>query len=208
MPTWSGILGELSASNPPNFDAVRRKYLVELHEHTRRDVVLYVSAWLQKDAAPPTAVSITDEDIHGLMEVTSSLSGDGVDLILHSPGGSPEAAEAVVSYLRSRFGDIRVIIPHLAMSAATMIACAADRIVMGKHSFLGPTDPQLLLSTPLGVRPVPAQAVLDQFDRARRESRDPSNLAVWVPMLEQYGPDLIERSETALDLSRVLVKTC
>ena len=207
MPIWSEILAELSVSHPPNFDAVRRKYLLELHEHTRRDIVLYASAWLQKEAAPPTTLSISDEDIHGLMEVTSGLSGRGVDLILHSPGGSPEAAEAIVSYLRSRFTNIRVIIPHLAMSAATMIACAADEIAMGKHSFVGPTDPQLLLSTPLGVRPVPAQAVLDQFDRAQRESKDPSKLTVWVPMLEQYGPDLIERSETALNLSRALVKT-
>lgn len=207
MPIWSEILAELSVNHPPNFDAVRRKYLLELHEHTRRDIVLYASAWLQKEAAPPTALSISDEDIHGLMEVTSGLSGRGVDLILHSPGGSPEAAEAIVSYLRSRFTSIRVIIPHLAMSAATMIACAADEIAMGKHSFVGPTDPQLLLATPLGVRPVPAQAVLDQFDRAQRESKDPSKLAVWVPMLAQYGPDLIERSETALKLSKTLVKT-
>ena len=86
-------------------------------------------------------------------------------------------------YLRSRFEHIRVIVPHLAMSAATMIACAADEIVMGKHSFVGPTDPQLLLATQLGIRPVPAQAVLDQFDRAQRESKDPTKYAAWVPML-------------------------
>ena len=102
------------------------------------------------------------------MEVSHGLSGDQLDLILHSPGGYPEAAEAIVAYLRSRFADIRVIVPQLAMSAATMIACAADKIVLGKHSFLGPTDPQIMLATPLGVRSVPAQSVLDQFDRPRR----------------------------------------
>ena len=82
-----------------------------------------------------------DEDIHALMEVTAGLHSPDVDLILHSPAGSPEAAEAIVSYLRSRFTHIRVVVPQLAMFAATMIACAADEIVMGKHSFLGPTDP-------------------------------------------------------------------
>ena len=106
------------------------------------------------------------------MEVTHRLEGNSLDLILHSPCGSPEAAEAIISYLRSRFSHIRVIVPQLAMSAATMIACAADEIVLGKHSFLGPIDPQLVIQTPLGARAVPAQAVLDQFDRAKRECRD------------------------------------
>ena len=127
------------------------------------------------------------------MEVTSGLHDTSLDLILHSPGGSPEAAEGIVSYLRSRFENIRVIVPELAMSAATMISCAANEIMMGKHSFLGPIDPQLLVSTvstPLGRRSVPAQAVLDQLDRAQRECTDPAKLSAWLPMLSQYGPDL------------------
>ena len=99
-----------------------------------------------------------------------------------------------------------MIIPHLAMSAATMIVCAADEVMMGKHSFLGPTDPQFLLATPLGIRSVPAQAILDQFEKAKRECADPAKLSAWLPMLEQYGPDLLERSEMALELSKMLVK--
>ena len=210
MPIWSEILAELHKNRLPNgtpdCDRVRRKYLLALHEYTNRAVVLYASGWLQKDDAPP-AVLVNDEDIHGLMEVTSGMQATDVDLILHSPGGSPEAAEAIVSYLRARFDHIRVIIPHLAMSAATMISCAADEIVMGKHSFVGPTDPQMLLATQLGVPSVPAQAVLDQFDRAQRDCADPTRYAAWVPMLSQYGPDLIEHAQTALELSRSLVKT-
>ena len=140
------------------------------------------------------------------MEVTAGMPGGDLDLILHSPGGSVEAAESIVSYLRSRFSHIRVIVPHLAMSAATMVACAANEIVLGKHSFLGPTDPQFVLSTPLGVRSVPAQAILNQFDRAQREGADAAKLSAWLPMLAQYGPDLLERSEMALQLSKTLVK--
>lgn len=211
MPIWSEILAELQQTVQPNgipdCDAVRRKYLLGLHRHTRRAVVLYAAGWLQKNDAPPAGVSINDEDVHGLMEVTSGIHPAQVDLILHSPGGSPEAAEAIVSYLRSRFDHIRVIIPHLAMSAATMISCAADEVVMGKHSFVGPTDPQMLLATQLGVRSVPAQAVLDQFDRAQRDCSNPDRYGAWVPMLSQYGPDLIEQAYSALELSRSLVKT-
>ena len=208
MPIWSEILQELKQTTAggaaPDFDSVRRKYLANLNRHTGRNVVLYASGWLQKDA-PAAHTSISDEDIQAFMEVTSGLRNSDLDLILHSPGGSPEAAEGVVSYLRSRFEHIRVIVPQLAMSAATMISCAANEIVMGKHSFLGPIDPQLLVSTPLGRRAVPAQAVIDQFDRAHRECQDPAKLSAWLPMLGQYGPELLIRCETALELSIELV---
>jgi len=130
-----------------------------------------------------------------------------LDLILHSPGGSLEAAEAFVQYLRSKFSHIRVIVPQFAMSAATMIACAADRIVLGKHSFLGPTDPQFFLQTPLGPRMVPAQAILAQFEQAREECRDPKKLAAWLPMLSQYGPDLIVQCQNVSERAEFLVRT-
>ena len=211
MPIWSEILAELTQTSQgdkqPDFDRVRRQYLLELNRHTDRNVILYASGWLQKENATPAMTSISDEDMHALMEVSYGLQGPTLDLILHSPGGAAVAAEAVVSYLRSRFSHIRVIVPQLAMSAATMIACAADEILMGKHSFLGPTDPQLLLPTPLGMRVVPAQATLDQFDRAKKECADPANLSAWLPMLNQYGPDLLIQCETALNLSRELVET-
>ncbi len=211
MPIWSEILKELAETRDeggsPDFDRVRREYLARLHKHTGTDVILYASGWLQKTEAAPGLVSIGDEDIQALMEVSQGLAGDRLDLIMHSPGGSPEAAEAIVSYLRQRFSHIRLIVPQLAMSAATMIACAADEIILGKHSFLGPTDPQILLPTSLGLRQVPAQAVLDQFDRAQNECADPSKLAAWLPMLGQYGPDLLVQCESALDMSKELVET-
>lgn len=211
MPIWSEILEELRATANqgqfPDFDGVRRKYLVELHQHTGRNVILYASGWLQRGDAQPALISINDEDMQAFMEVCYALEGESLDLIIHSPGGSPEAAEAIVSYLRSRFSDIQVIVPQLAMSAATMIACAADQIVLGKHSSLGPTDPQILIPTSLGVRAVPAQAVLDQFDRAQQECADPAKLSAWLPMLSQYGPDLLVQCESALEMTKELVKT-
>lgn len=210
MPIWSEILTELSETatpernGHPDFDKVRRKYLAELHRHTGTAVILYASGWLQKPEVPPALIS--DEDIQALMEVSQGLTGNQLDLIMHSPGGSPEAAEAIVSYLRQRFSHIRLFVPQLAMSAATMIACAADEIVLGKHSFLGPTDPQILLPTSLGFRSVPAQAVLDQFSRAQEECIDPAKLSAWIPMLDQYGPDLLVQCESALAMSKDLVK--
>jgi hypothetical protein len=93
----------------------------------------------------------------------------------------------------------------MAMSAATMVACSADEIVMGKHSFLGPIDAQLIMQTALGPRPIPAQAILEQFDRALRDATDPVKLRVWAPMLGQYGPDLLVTSQNLVALAEELV---
>ena len=204
MPTWSGILDELRSGS--SYDEIRRKYLAELYTKTKRPTILYASGWLQKPYANTPETNIFDEDVHGFMEVAQGLDGECLDLILHSPGGSPAAAEAIVIYLRSKFQDIRVIVPHQAMSAATMLACAADRLLMGNHSFLGPIDPQLMISTPTGPRMAPAQAILDQFDLAVAECKDPTKLAAWLPMLGQYGPDLLVQCKNACDLSQELAR--
>ena len=211
MPIWSEVLNEIAeaqrkGSSTP-FDDVRRRYLVELRRHTGRNTILYASGWLQSEQYNPDDVLIADGDIQALMQVINGLDGKDLDFILHSPGGSPETAEAVVSYLRSRFDHIRVIVPNFAMSAATMIACAADEIVLGKHSFLGPTDPQMVIPDSSGLKMLPAQAILDQFDKAEQECEDPKKLRVWEPMLaNQYGPGLLVQCENALKMSRHLVE--
>lgn len=208
MPTWGEILKELTAqhhsSGKMDFDGTRRKYLAQLNHKTGRDVILYATNWAVPEANP-NDVSIIEEDIQGFMEVVNGLDGPDLDLILHSPGGSPEVTEALVSYIRTKFSNVRVFVPQSAMSAATMLSCSADTIVMGKHSFLGPTDPQFIIRTELGVQSVPAQAILDQFDKAQSECSDPAKLGHWLPILRQYGPALLVQCENAMDLSKMLV---
>lgn len=223
MPTWGEILQELQQLSqrlgqslqpgeaPPTvsaFDLVRRKYLERLAQRTKRPVILYASKWSQPSPVgmAPELVSITPEDIQGFMEVFHGQTGSGLDLILHSPGGSAEATEAIVSYVRSKFQDVRIFIPHAAMSAATMLACSANRIVMGKHSFLGLIDPQFILQTELGPAAVAAHAILEQFELAKEEClKQPALLPAWLPMLRQYGPALIVQCRLARQLSESLV---
>ena len=209
MPTWGEILTELKQTEEngvkPPFDTVRRKYMAATYEKTGRNTILYATKWTQAGGTDPELLSITEEDIQGLMEVIHGLKGPNLDLIVHSPGGSPEATEALVSYLRTKFSDIRVVIPQSAMSAATMLACASNRIIMGKHSFISPIDPQLILHTQVGVQAVPAQAILDQFELAKSECEDPKKLGSWLPILSQYGPALLIQCRNALELSKKLV---
>ena len=211
MPTWGEILKEhaeyFEKEGKLPFDFVRRKYLSKLHDYTKRNTILYATAWTQKPDAPSNFLSITEEDIQGFMEVVHGLEGKRLDIILHSPGGFLEATEALVTYLRSNFNHIRVIIPYAAMSAATMLACSANEIVMGTHSFIGPIDPQKSVQTRFGTQSVPAQSVSEQFEMAKEEcTKNAKNLGVWLPILEQYGPALLRECRLATDLSVELVE--
>ena len=66
-----------------------------------------------------------------------------IDVILHTPGGLVLAAEQIASALGDHPGRVTVFVPHYAMSGGTLIALAADEIVMDPHAVLGPVDPQL-----------------------------------------------------------------
>jgi len=77
---------------------------------------------------------------------------------------------------------------------------------MGKHSFLGPTDPQFTVNTDLGRQSYPAHAIVEQFERAKKEcSQNSAVLPAWLPILRQYGPALIVRCQLAMELSAELV---
>ena len=210
MPSWGHILNEVNQSLQKGdrnaFDTVRRKYISELQKKTGRNLIVYASKWTAGDAAPHL-ISINDEDVHAFMEAVHGLKGDDLDLVLHTGGGSAEATDAIVSYLRQKFKSIRVIIPQAAMSAGTMLACAADQIIMGKHSSIGPIDPQFILNTQTGLQAVPAHAIIEQFEKAQKEiSENPKLLSSWMPMLGQYGPALIIRCKNQIQFAKQTVE--
>jgi len=66
-----------------------------------------------------------------------------IDLVLHTPGGLVLAAEQIACALKRHPGEVTVFVPHYALSGGTLIALAADRIVMDPNAVLGPVDPQL-----------------------------------------------------------------
>lgn len=66
-----------------------------------------------------------------------------IDIIMHTPGGLLLAAEQIASALKKHPAKVTVFVPHYAMSGGTLIALAADEIVMDEHAVLGPVDPQL-----------------------------------------------------------------
>ena len=66
-----------------------------------------------------------------------------LDLVLHTPGGLVLASYQIAHAIRLHRGKVTVYVPHYAMSGGTLIALAADEIMMEEHAVLGPVDPQL-----------------------------------------------------------------
>ena len=197
MPNWNQLLDELRLRGGAH-DIIRREYLGKLHAVTNRNIIAYYSGWLQKGALQGQGLSfgIDDSDKNGFMTTLYDLEKDrGLDLILHTPGGSSSATESLVDYLRSTFGkDIRAIVPQLAMSAGTMIALSCKEILMGKHSSLGPIDPQ--------VGGIAAHAILEEFDRARADINTNQHLwGLWSPILQKYGPTVLGACQRAIEMS-------
>jgi ClpP class serine protease len=92
----------------------------------------------------PVAGSISIDDSEAVLRaIRLTPPEQPIDIILHTPGGLVLAAEQIAKALVERKGKVTVFVPHYAMSGGTLIALAADEIVMDANAVLGPVDPQL-----------------------------------------------------------------
>src|SRR3979490_462768 len=92
----------------------------------------------------PVAGSISIDDSEAILRAIRLTPADQpIDLILHTPGGLVLAAEQIAKALVERKAKVTVFVPHYAMSGGTLIALAADEIVMDANAVLGPVDPQI-----------------------------------------------------------------
>ncbi len=209
MGSWNELLAEIE-SQPS--DQAKSQWLSEKQKATLaeisklrgdRNVIFYASAFLQKPGIAPQHIQLTSEELNGFMSVVYGLQcAKGLTLILHTPGGQINAAETIAAYLHSKFDHIEVIVPTYAMSAGTMLCLAANRVIMGRQSQLGPTDPQM----PIGNRTVSACAIVDQFDRAKKEVAGDITMAhVWAPILQHLGPALLQEADYALGYAEGMV---
>ncbi len=84
------------------------------------------------------------EDSEAIINAISSTDPETpIDLVLHTPGGLVLASYQIARAINRRKGKVTVFVPYYAMSGGTLIALAADEIVMSEHAVLGPTDPQI-----------------------------------------------------------------
>ncbi|MGB2762683.1 MAG: ATP-dependent Clp protease proteolytic subunit [Minisyncoccales bacterium] len=213
MTSWQDIQKQIFEGRTPDkpvgdFDGVRRGKYKLLSEITRRPLLVYATAFHNpikaQIAAPFLAIDLSDKD--GFYEIIRNIKSKEVDVFVHSPGGSAEATESIVKMLRKKFETIRFIVTGAAKSAATMLALSGDSILMDSSAELGPIDPQVGVRIRDSIRFSPAGSIIEQFEKAAKElKKDPSQLPVWIPILEHFAPALLVECDNFIGLSHVLV---
>jgi ClpP class serine protease len=108
-------------------------------------------------------ISIEDSE-QILRAIRLTPSNTPIDLILHTPGGLVLATEQIARALTRHPAKVTVFVPHYAMSGGTMLALAADEIIMDENAVLGPVDPQLGNMAAASVLQVVAQKPIEKID--------------------------------------------
>ena len=212
--TWDKVRTEIAESTNtlgiPQHDHVRRQKIADAEAISGIPLIIYATDFTDagRAAQKGTGNQIDTDDKTGFIQAVSDIGDGPLDVLLHSPGGSPTATESIVNLLRSRFDPIRFIVPHTAKSAATMLALSGDAILLGEAAELGPIDPQMQFITEQRPVSTPARAAIDQFERAAAEILvNPDRIRVWLPILRQYGPSFLQECQNAIELSETLVSS-
>lgn len=108
-----------------------------------------------------------------------------IDFIIHTPGGLALAATQIANALAKHKAPVRVIVPHYAMSGGTLIALAADEIVMDPNAVLGPVDPQ--------IGQLPASSILKVL-----EKKDPKDIDDQTLILADVSQKAIDQMRNYL----------
>ena len=126
-------------------EAMRVRKISQLERERKSRVILLVHRQeTMRLLGFPIARYIDINDSEEVLRAIQMTDADvPVDLVLHTPGGLVLAALQIAKAVREHKAKVTVFVPHYAMSGGTLIALAADEIVMCEHSVLGPIDPQL-----------------------------------------------------------------
>ncbi|HEY0799681.1 MAG TPA: ATP-dependent Clp protease proteolytic subunit [Steroidobacteraceae bacterium] len=127
-----------------------------------------------------------------------------LDLVLHTPGGLVLAALQIAKAIREHKGKVTVFVPHYAMSGGTLIALAADEIVMCKHSVLGPIDPQLGESPAVSLIKVVQDKPVAKIDDHTLVLADVGRKA--IAQVKQAASELLNRRMSAQEASATAEK--
>ena len=125
------------------------------------------------------AIQMTDDDVP-------------LDMVLHTPGGLVLAALQIAQAIRDHKSKVTVFVPHYAMSGGTLIALAADQIVMCTHSVLGPIDPQLGDSPAASLIKVVEQKPVAEIDDQTLIRADIGRKA--IAQVKQAAAELLQRT--------------
>jgi len=177
----------------------RRQLIKDVQDETKRQLIVYMANFRHPGGA------IDQSDILAFGDLLQDKAGSDLDLLLQSPGGNIDVAEKIIFMCRGSTKSFRVIVAESAKSAATLIALAADEIIMGYTSELGPIDPQIVITTASGQTfNRPAQSFLDGLKAIQGEVDEAGGKLspVYFPLLQQLDPALIDFCKKSVNRSR------
>lgn len=174
----------------------RQRLIRRIREVVGRPVICYVAG---------ARTDIVRDDALGFADLLCRIRPESdVDLVLHSRGGNPDAAEKLMQMVRRRVGEaaLRVVVPDYAKSAATLMALGADTIAMSDTSELGPIDPQIWFPDGKGGGEYySAFSYIEAFRHFKAAlDQDPSDQSALI-MLGQLEPHVLT------ELRRVVART-
>ncbi len=126
-------------------DAARQRMIAKIEEERNSRVILLVHRQESMNflGFPVVKFINIDDSEEVIRAIHLTDKQVPLDIILHTPGGLVLAALQIARAIKQHPGKVTVHVPHYAMSGGTLIAMAADEVVMAPHAVLGPVDPQL-----------------------------------------------------------------
>lgn len=176
------------AHNAPRYQ--RQATIKLIQENTGRQLICYVAG---------NQANLDRDDTIGFVDLLHNIrAGQDLDLLLHTGGGDIDAAEKLISMVRTKVATavLRVVVPDYAKSAGTLMALGADLIVMSETSELGPIDPQVVLADGNGNRILHSvQSYLDAY-KAHSETlaKNPDDVSARI-MLGKLDPATVKLFE-------------
>lgn len=175
----------------------RKKQLARISSLRGRDILVYAS---DVNSDVPNSIDYSDE--LPFSDQLSNINTDDIDIILQTPGGLAEVVEDLVRFVREKHSNVGIIVPGMAKSAGTIFAMAADEILMGKVSSLGPIDAQIISN---GKR-FSADAFLEGLKKICKKTAEEKSIELaYIPMLQNLSPGEIQHCENAQNFSKTLV---
>lgn len=180
----------------------QRQTLIREIEATQPKLLCYVAG----NRAP-----VDRSDTLGFVDMLHNITpGERIDLLLHTPGGDVDAAEKLITLVRSATGEegqLRVIVPDYAKSAGTLMALGANTIVMSDSSELGPIDPQISSKDGDGRDVVySVLTYLNAYEEARKAlAAAPNDLASRITF-EKFDPVLVRKFQSIRDRARMFAE--
>lgn len=183
-------------------DAERKKQLRRISElRDGRFVLSYASDHGNLDKA--RFVSIDYSDVQLFADQLQGVSGDKIDVLIETPGGSGQITEQLVRMIRAKFHHVSFIVPGCAKSAGTIMVLGGDEILMGNSSALGPIDAQIFRDG----KQFSAHALLERFEVVKKEIESTGKLnAIYIPILQKLSLGEIEDADRALSFAKDLVR--